>query len=105
MGVFISCHGIVGMVLRTFGVVARTVDAIIKGANDARQMHRSYEKLSVLSDAELRDLGMVRSDIRAVVTGTYFAAPDASAVRSIGRAGRSVSAARRVEIGKAAKAA
>ena len=83
MGIHINPHEVHGIVRRTCSAVARTVDTIAKGASDARNMRRAYGELSALSDVELQDIGMIRSDIRAVVTGTYLPAAPASNVLSI----------------------
>jgi uncharacterized protein YjiS (DUF1127 family) len=37
---------------------------------DARRMQRAYAELIALSDKELRDIGMTRSDIPAAIAGT-----------------------------------
>lgn len=42
-------------------------DRIAKG----RRLYRDYLHLSAMSDPELQDIGISRSDISAVVAGTY----------------------------------
>ena len=48
--------------------------AVVDGIAEARKMHRDYETLSAMSNLELEDMGISRSDIHAVVTGTYCGA-------------------------------
>ena len=54
----------IGHMLKTF------VDGVVM----ARKMQRDYETLSGMSNHELEDIGISRSDIDAVVTGTYSGA-------------------------------
>ncbi len=42
---------------------------------EARRMHRTYAELSGMSDRELRDMGITRSDIPAIVAGTFTREP------------------------------
>ena len=85
MSININRREIYEVARRTCNAIARALDTVIKGARDARRMHRAYEELSALSDVELQDIGMSRSDIRAAVTGTFLPAAPASNVLSIDR--------------------
>jgi uncharacterized protein YjiS (DUF1127 family) len=38
---------------------------------EARRMAQAYDELAAMSDPELRDIGINRSDILAVVSGAY----------------------------------
>ncbi|MEW5421236.1 DUF1127 domain-containing protein [Amorphus sp. 3PC139-8] len=40
------------------------------------RMHVTYTELSALSDHELRDIGLHRSDIMAVAAGTFERTPE-----------------------------
>lgn len=51
--------------------IGHTLMAVTDGIAKARKMHRDYETLSAMSNLELEDIGISRSDIHAVVTGTY----------------------------------
>ena len=55
-------------------VIGHTLMAVANGIAKARKMHRDYETLSAMSNLELEDIGISRSDIHAVVTGTYCGA-------------------------------
>jgi len=74
MGIHISLHEIKRAFHRTCGAFAQALNRLALNANDARHMHRAFEELSALSDIELQEVGMMRSDIRAVVTNTYLPA-------------------------------
>jgi uncharacterized protein YjiS (DUF1127 family) len=54
--------------------IGRALRAFADGTSKARKMQRDYETLSAMSDRELQDMGISRSDIHAVVTGTYCGA-------------------------------
>jgi uncharacterized protein YjiS (DUF1127 family) len=45
--------------------------ACAEGIAEARRVSRAYNELTALSDSELQDIGIMRTDIPAVVTGTY----------------------------------
>jgi len=51
--------------------VARVFHAPMEGIAHARHLHGDYLKLSALTDPELQDMGIRRSDISAVVAGSY----------------------------------
>lgn len=59
---------------RIAGVVGRFVAngfrTFASSISEARKMQRAYAELSALSDKELRDIGMTRSDIPAAIAGT-----------------------------------
>lgn len=52
-------------------VATRIFKASLEGVARARKLHDDYSKLSALTDPELQDMGIRRSDISAVVTGSY----------------------------------
>ena len=54
--------------------IGYTLMAVVDGIVKARKMHRDYETLSAMSNLELEDMGISRSDIHAVVTRTYCGA-------------------------------
>jgi uncharacterized protein (DUF2249 family)/uncharacterized protein YjiS (DUF1127 family) len=60
-----------GILRRSWSALVRTLNAIAEGVNNANRMRRMYDELSAMSDVELQDMGMTRSDIGAVVTRTY----------------------------------
>lgn len=43
---------------------------------EMHQIHVTHSELSALSDRELRDIGLMRSDIRAVAEGTFRRTPE-----------------------------
>lgn len=49
--------------------IANTVRNVFESIAEARRMQTTYNELSALSDRELRDMGLVRSDITAVAAG------------------------------------
>ena len=51
-----------------------TPKAFVDRIVNAHKTHREYETLSAMSNLELEDMGISRSDIHAVVTGTYCGA-------------------------------
>jgi uncharacterized protein YjiS (DUF1127 family) len=52
-------------------VMLRALKKFADGIVHGRQLHRDYVHLSAMSDPELQDIGITRSDIFAVVAGTY----------------------------------
>jgi len=64
-------HEIRGILRQTWSALVRTLNAIAEAASEANRMRRQYDELAAMSDVELQDIGMTRSDIGAVVTGTY----------------------------------
>jgi uncharacterized protein YjiS (DUF1127 family) len=52
-------------------MACRTLKALAKGVAEARRMVRAHNELAAMSDPELRDIGINRSDISAVVSGRY----------------------------------
>ena len=56
------------------GLLTTVLEALQAFANrivHGRQLYRDYLHLSAMSDPELQDIGISRSDILAVVAGTY----------------------------------
>ena len=51
--------------------ICRSVKALAEGIAESRRMARRYRELAALSERELAEVGMSRSDIPAVVSGTY----------------------------------
>lgn len=60
-------HGIAGFL----NAAARMFHVLRDGISDARRMHDDYLKLSAMTDPELEDMGIRRSDISSIVAGTY----------------------------------
>lgn len=56
---------------KAVGAVVGFLRAIATAFAEARRQRAVYEELSRLSDRELRDIGLNRADIPAVVAGTY----------------------------------
>jgi uncharacterized protein YjiS (DUF1127 family) len=61
-------HQIYGGLLTT---VLEALQAFANRIAHTRQLYRDYHHLSAMSDPELQDIGISRSDILAVVAGTY----------------------------------
>jgi uncharacterized protein YjiS (DUF1127 family) len=61
-------HQINGGLLTT---VLEVLQAFANRIVHGRQLYRDYLHLSAMSDPELQDIGISRSDILAVVAGTY----------------------------------
>ena len=59
---------------RILKAIGHALKAFVDGTSKAHKMHRDYETLSAMSNLELEDIGISRSDIHAVVTGTYCGA-------------------------------
>jgi uncharacterized protein (DUF2249 family)/uncharacterized protein YjiS (DUF1127 family) len=82
-------HEVPGILRRASNAIARTLNAIAEGGSEANRRRRQYDELAAMSDIELQDIGMTRSDIGAVLTGTYRPQqPAASNVFSIDRRDR-----------------
>jgi uncharacterized protein YjiS (DUF1127 family) len=60
--------------IRILKAIGRALKVFVDGTSKAHKMHRDYETLSAMSNLELEDMGISRSDIHAVVTGTYCGA-------------------------------
>ena len=60
--------------IRILKAIGHALKAFVDGAFKTHKMQRDYETLSAMSDLELQDIGISRSDIHAVVTGTYCGA-------------------------------
>jgi uncharacterized protein YjiS (DUF1127 family) len=77
--------------------ISRTLKTFAEGvAEAARRMARAYDELAAMSDPALRDSSINRSDIPAVVSGTYRRTPPPiSDPTSRGRRERSPSPERR----------
>ncbi len=69
-----------------WNAIKRAFNAFVQGIAEARRLRRAYDELAGMSDPELRDIGISRADIPAVVTGTYRRTqPRISDFASIGR--------------------
>lgn len=55
--------------------ISRTLKALAEGVAGARRMARAYDEFAAMSELELHDIGINRSDIPAVVSGTYPGTP------------------------------
>ena len=58
-------------VTRFLKAVSHALKAFAQGIAHARQMHRDYLTLTGMSDPELQDMGISRSDIFVVVTAAW----------------------------------
>jgi uncharacterized protein YjiS (DUF1127 family) len=56
------------------GTALKAMRALVHGIARRRQLRRDYLQLSAMSDPELQDMGISRSDIFNVVEGTYRSA-------------------------------
>jgi len=54
-----------------FDAALSALKTFVNGISHGRQVYRDYVHLSAMSDPELQDIGISRSDISAVVAGTY----------------------------------
>lgn len=54
--------------------VGRALKIFGERVAEARRMHQAYEELAAMSDRELKDIGITRNDIPAVVARTYHRA-------------------------------
>jgi uncharacterized protein YjiS (DUF1127 family) len=59
----------------------KALRALVHGIARRRQLRRDYLQLSAMSDPELQDMGISRSDIFNVVEGTYRSAARSLAAR------------------------
>lgn len=58
-------------VIRTRGAIGRWLSTFAEGIAEGRCLSRLYDELSGMSNGQLSDFGLNRTDIPAVVTGTY----------------------------------
>jgi uncharacterized protein (DUF2249 family)/uncharacterized protein YjiS (DUF1127 family) len=56
---------------RALNWFARELNALGKGIFKARRMHRAYRELAAMSDHDLEDIGVSRSDLPRIFAGTY----------------------------------
>ena len=56
---------------RVFGAICRALKAVGDRAAEARHVQQIFDELNAMNDHELEDIGLIRSDIPAVVAGTY----------------------------------
>jgi uncharacterized protein YjiS (DUF1127 family) len=66
-----SGHSRPAMLPHLWQAISNTFKAFTEGAAAARRASRTYDQLASMSDPELHDIGIHRSDIPAVVSGTY----------------------------------
>ena len=69
--VLISGHRHPSILRLALRAACRMLKTLAKGVAEARRVVRARSKLAVMSDPELRDIGINRSDISAVVSGRY----------------------------------
>lgn len=62
-----SCHISSGFLVTVREVLKTLADKFVHG----QQLHCDFLHLSAMSDPELQDIGISRSDISAVLAGTY----------------------------------
>jgi uncharacterized protein YjiS (DUF1127 family) len=71
----VSRHSHPAILTHVWQAIGGTLKALAEGAATARRAARVYEQLTAMSDPELHDIGIHRSDIPAVVSGTYLRRP------------------------------
>ncbi len=92
----ITAHRDPAIFRRIWRAIRRTLHVLNESLAEALRMARAYDELTAMSDPELRDMGIGRADIPAVVSGTYHT--DARIIphpASSGRRERSPSSDRR----------
>jgi len=67
-----------GAIGRALIAVGRKLKSFTERIAQARRRQQAYEQLAALSDPELEDLGIRRTDIPAVVSGRYRRAQPAT---------------------------
>lgn len=71
---------------RVLGTICRALNAVVDKVAEARHAQQIFDELNAMNDHELEDIGLIRSDIPAVVAGTYRGMrPAASNVISLDR--------------------
>ncbi len=66
-----SSHSHSAILIRFWQAINGTLKTFAEGAAAARRAARAYDQLTAMSEPELHDIGLHRSDIPAVVSGTY----------------------------------
>lgn len=61
----------VGVFSRARNAISRALHACAKRVSKTRRLVREYDELTAMTDLELEDIGISRTDILAVVSGTY----------------------------------
>lgn len=59
------------MIGKVISVIGRALKIFVDGNVEARRRHQAYEELAGVSKPELNDIGISRTNIRAVVAGVY----------------------------------
>lgn len=57
---------------RLRNAIGRWVKAFVEGVIEARRLSRTYDELAAMSDRELHDIGINRTDIPAAVMGSRY---------------------------------
>jgi uncharacterized protein YjiS (DUF1127 family) len=74
------------MLGRPWSAINRAFNTFAKGIAETRRLRRAYDELAAMSDPELHDIGINRTDIPAVLWGSYCGTPPRTI--SLGAAGR-----------------
>jgi hypothetical protein len=56
---------------RALGAICRALNAVGDKVAEAGHAQKIFDELNAMNDHELEDIGLIRSDIPAVVAGTY----------------------------------
>lgn len=56
---------------RVLTAIGRSLKAVGERVAEARRAQQVFDELNAMTDHELEDIGIMRSDIAAVVAGTY----------------------------------
>jgi len=75
------------MLGRPWSAINRAFHTFAKGIAETRRLRRAYDELFAMSDPELHDIGINRTDIPAVLWGSYCGTPLTRPI-SLGAAGR-----------------
>lgn len=71
---------------RVLVAICRALKAVGDRVAEARRVQQIFDELNAMNDHELEDIGLIRSDIPAVVAGTYRRMhPEASNVITLDR--------------------
>jgi uncharacterized protein YjiS (DUF1127 family) len=66
-----SSHSHPAILTHVLQTISGTLKAFAESAAAARRAARAYDQLTAMTDPELHDIGIHRSDIPAVISGTY----------------------------------
>jgi uncharacterized protein YjiS (DUF1127 family) len=55
-----------------FSRIRQAVNEFVQSIKTSREIHRTYKELNRLSDSELRDIGIHRSEIASIAMEPYY---------------------------------